>query len=90
MYVFSGGEETELISRSDVMRYRRAQEQVSSAQPEIINSESTSIFTMSLYLRIHAFLLRNACYKLCCELQSHNSVFISRIFYFILLRIARK
>lgn len=37
---------------------------------------------VSLYLRVHAFLLRNACYKLSCELQSHNSEFISRIFIF--------
>ncbi|XP_058636560.1 hepatocyte growth factor receptor isoform X2 [Onychostoma macrolepis] len=34
----SGGQETELISRSDVTRYRRSQEQVYTAQQEIINT----------------------------------------------------
>lgn len=62
VYVFSGGQETEPLSRSGVTQYRRPQELVYTAHPELINSESTSVFTMwkfsfQLWVYISEFML---------------------------------
>lgn len=44
--VISGGQEMQPISSSDVIRYQRHQEQVYTAQPELVNSEYFAVFTM--------------------------------------------
>jgi len=41
--VFSGGQETELISRSAVTRYQRPKQQEHTADSELVNSGSSSV-----------------------------------------------
>jgi len=41
--VFSGGQETELISRSGVTQYQRPKQQEHTADSELVNSGSSSV-----------------------------------------------